>query len=252
MYAKIYGCQPLFTTENLLLWKMKELCFTGRFAASCTWGPREARALLCKSIETRPKRHRNELQAQCTKLKELGQRREAGEDLSNKANSLQRLAKLMPLFTTWQKTNIVSFSTVCAWRCLIPLGHTRRRCCKVIGRLQPQMCLHEFCQRGEKSLEKHTTFFYPEVKVSLQGQLQRTLLHWTPETCQVMDWAKPHHPASGSNVTLCPDHPGALGYLFIPPLAMPSSSTLGLAILRALSNPKFANLRNESGLLRWR
>lgn len=81
---------------------------------------------------------------------ELGHCPEAGDYLSNRVDSLQLVARLMPLFTTWHKISVVNFSIICAWRGLIPLGPMHRRCCKVTAKSVVGACLRKFCQRGKE------------------------------------------------------------------------------------------------------
>lgn len=120
-------------------------------AASCSGGqsPRKVSAL-CTSVERNLAGEAPEQASRSVHKTELGQCPEAGDDLSNRADSLRLVARLMPLFTTWHKMSIVNFSIICAWRGLIPLGPMHRRCCKVTAKSVVGVCLHKFCQRGKE------------------------------------------------------------------------------------------------------
>lgn len=79
----------------------------------------------------------------------------------------------MPLFKTWQKINTVSISTVCAWRGLIPLGHTREVLQSDSQTPATDVAAQILPKPGKKPRETPSVFFIQELtlacKVSYRG-----------------------------------------------------------------------------------
>lgn len=209
-------------------------------AASCTWGqsPKEVKAPISISIERNlpreaPKWH----PTQCTKLKELGQCPEAGKGLSNRADSLQLAVRLMPSFTAWQKMSTVCSSIISAWRGLIPSRHTRGAAKWQQNTNHRRACTNYAKGRGKKNIEKQHLFIQ---EYELVCKVSYTGLHCTePWQLVKIGTEQSHTSQPVLAMSLCPDLRAAFGYLLFHPLAMPSSSAGGLAVLRTLPSPSW-------------